>query len=51
MRTLLFVILFASLLFVVNAQTREDIRESFDEGEFFFIRGDYISISCWVNVT
>jgi len=41
MRTLLLVILFVPLFGIVNAQSREDIRESFNEGEYFFVRGEY----------
>jgi hypothetical protein len=41
MRTLLLVILYVPFLSIVNAQSREDIRESFDEGEYFFVRGEF----------
>jgi len=39
---LLFMLLLASLsLPFLNGQTREEIREFFEEGEYFFSRGDY----------
>jgi hypothetical protein len=41
MRTLLLFIFLIPLFISGNAQTGEDIRESFNEGEFFFVRGEY----------
>ena len=41
MRTLLLVILFTPIVILINAQNSEEIRELFDEGKFFFARGDY----------
>ena len=41
MRTLLFSILFMAFLSFVSGQTREEIKEFFDEGTFFFNRAEY----------
>jgi tetratricopeptide (TPR) repeat protein len=41
MRTFLFVILLIPVISLINGQTSEATRESFDEGKFFFARGDY----------
>lgn len=41
MRTLLFVILFTPIVTFINGQSSLEIREFFDEGRFFFTRGDY----------
>jgi len=41
MRTLLLVILFTPIVILVNGQNSEEIKELFDEGKFFFARGDY----------
>jgi tetratricopeptide (TPR) repeat protein len=41
MRILFSVVLFLPLLFPLQGQSSEDIRESFNEGEFFFVRGEY----------
>lgn len=41
MRAIYFVFLLTPLISFVHAQTKDEIRESFEEGEFFFARGDF----------
>lgn len=45
MRILLFVIILAPALSIVNGQSNLEIRELFDDGEYFFSRGDYTEAS------